>query len=122
MTRARIQGTEGERRTPSEPGRNRSSGTPKGADDVIREASDTDGRSVSAGITQEVSAVQQQPQGDLFVVYVTGEDLAHGFTEFAASQTEFDRWFKQQVKDTTGADMNTPPTGQMSEILADTAG
>jgi hypothetical protein len=121
MTRARIQGAEGERRTPSEPGRNRSSGTPKGADDVIREASDTDGRSVSAGITQEVSAVQQ-PQGDLFVVYVIGEDLAHGFTEFAASQTEFDRWFKQQVKDTTGADMNTPPTGQMSEILADTAG
>jgi hypothetical protein len=76
----------------------------------------------SVGITQEVWALQQTPQGDLFVVYVTGEDLAHGFTEFAASQTAFDRWFKDQVKETTGADMNTPPSGPMSEILADTAG
>jgi len=76
----------------------------------------------SVGINQEVWALQQTPQGDLFVVYVTGEDLTHGFTEFAASQTAFDRWFKQQVQETTGADMNTPPSGPMSEILADTAG
>jgi hypothetical protein len=75
----------------------------------------------SLGMDREVWAIQQTPQGDLFVVYVTGENLAQGFTQFAASQTEFDRWFKQQVQETTGADMNTPPAGPISEILADTA-
>jgi hypothetical protein len=75
----------------------------------------------AVGIPKETWAIQQTPQGDLFVVYVAGENLAQAFAQFAASQTEFDRWFKQQVQVTTGADMNTPPTGPMSEILADTA-
>ena len=75
----------------------------------------------SVGIDREVWAIQQSPQGDLFVVYITGEDIAAGFTQFAASQTEFDRRFKQQVQETTGADLNTPPSGPISEILTDTA-
>ena len=75
----------------------------------------------SVGITKEVWALQQTPQGDLFVVYITGENLAQAFEQFAASQTEFDRWFKQQVQETTGADLNTPPPGPISEILADSA-
>src|SRR5262245_18250571 len=72
------------------------------------------------GITKETWAIQQTPQGDLFVAYVTGEDVAEAFRQFAASQSEFDRWFKQQVQETTGADLNTPPPGPISEILADT--
>jgi len=65
-------------------------------------------------------AIQQTPQGDLLIAYVAGENLAQAFEQFAASQDEFDRWFKQQVRETTGADMNTPSTGPMSESLADT--
>ena len=75
----------------------------------------------SVGIDQEMWALQQTPQGDLFVVSITGENLAQGFAQFAASQTAFDRWFKQQVQATTGADLNTPPSAPMSEILADSA-
>ena len=74
----------------------------------------------SAGIAREVWAIQQMPQGDMYVAYITGENIAHALKEFAASQTEFDRWFKQQVQETTGADLNTPPPGPISEILADT--
>jgi hypothetical protein len=74
----------------------------------------------SVGITKETWALQQTPQGDVFVAYVAGEDLAHAFSEFAASQTAFDRWFKQCVQETTRADLNTPPPGPISEILADT--
>ncbi len=72
--------------------------------------------------TREVWAIQQTPQGDMYVAYIAGEDIAHAFKEFAASQTEFDRWFKQQLQETTGADLNTPPPGPISEILADTDG
>ena len=77
------------------------------------------GRSI--GVTKETWAIQQTPQGDLFVVYMAGEDLAEAFRQFAASQTDFDRWQKERVRETTGADLNTPPPGPISEVLADVA-
>ena len=73
----------------------------------------------SVGIVKETWAIQQTPQGDIFVVYMAGENLARAFEQFAASQDEFDRWQKQQVQETTGADLNTPPPGPIREILAD---
>ena len=72
------------------------------------------------GITREVWALQQTPQGDFYVAYLAGDNVARAFAQFAASQDEFDRWFKQRVQETTGADLNTPPPGPISEILADT--
>ena len=72
------------------------------------------------GLARETWAIQQLPQGDLLIGYMTGENLTQAFTQFAASQDEFDRWVKQRVQETTGADLNTPPPGPISEILADT--
>ncbi len=71
------------------------------------------------GLVKEVWAIQATPQGDLFVVYFAGEDIGRAFGQFAPSQEEFDVWFKGQVQATTGADLNTPPPGPMSEILSD---
>jgi hypothetical protein len=73
----------------------------------------------SVGITKETWAIQQTPQGDFFVAYMAGDNIAEAFQQLAASQTEFDRWLKQQLEETTGADLNTPPPGPISEILAD---
>lgn len=70
------------------------------------------------GLNKEVWAIQQSPQGDLYVVYFSGESISAAFARFAASTDEFDVWFKGQVLATTGADLNTPP-GPMSEILSD---
>ena len=75
----------------------------------------------SVGISKEMWAIQQTPQGDMYIAYMAGEDIAEAFRQVAASQTEFDVWFKQQVQETTGADLNTPPPGPISEILADSA-
>jgi hypothetical protein len=75
----------------------------------------------SAGIAKELWAIQQTPQGDFFVAYLAGDDLARAFQAFAASQTAFDVWFKQCLQATTDADLNTPPAGPISEILADSA-
>jgi hypothetical protein len=55
----------------------------------------------------------------MYVVYFAGEDIGRAFRQFAASQDEFDHWFKRQVRETTGADLDTPPPGPMSEILSD---
>jgi hypothetical protein len=68
---------------------------------------------------KETWAIQQTPQGDFFVVYMAGEDIAQAFAQLAASQSEFDRWLKQQLQEMTGADLNTPPPGRISEILTD---
>ena len=73
----------------------------------------------SVGIDREVWAIQQMPQGDFFVVYMTGEDIGQAFQQLAASQSDFDRWLKQQLQETTGADLNTPPPGPLSEILTE---
>jgi hypothetical protein len=71
------------------------------------------------GLTKEVWAIQPTGQGDLFVVYFAGQNIGHAFQQFATSQDEFDRWFKQRVRETTGADLNTPPPGPMSQIHSD---
>ncbi len=73
----------------------------------------------SMGVVKETWAIQEGPQGDLLVVYMAGADLARAFAGFAASQDAFDRWQKDRVKETTGADLDTPPAGPISEILAD---
>jgi hypothetical protein len=71
------------------------------------------------GLTKEVWAIQAGPQGDLYVVYFAGESIGAAFARFAVSRDEFDVWFKAQVLATTGADLNTPPPGPLSEILSD---
>ena len=70
------------------------------------------------GLTKEVWAVQALPAGECFVVYFEGADIADAFRRFAASQDAFDQWFKTQVRDASGADLNTPPAGPMSEVLS----
>ena len=45
----------------------------------------------SVGVSKEVWAIQQTPQGDFFVVYMAGEDIAQAFAQLAGSQDEFDR-------------------------------
>jgi hypothetical protein len=70
------------------------------------------------GITKEVWAMQQSPMGELFVVFFQSPDIGGSVNEFVNSRDDFDLWFKQQVKDTTGVDLNTPPSGPLSEILS----
>src|SRR5215217_8228477 len=65
------------------------------------------------GLTKEVWALQALPAGDAFVVYFEGADIAAAFGQFAASQEAFDRWFKDRVRDASGADLDAPPSGPM---------
>ena len=70
------------------------------------------------GITKEVWAVQQSPMGDLFVVFFQGADIGGAVSAFVASHDEFDLWFKEQVLETTGVDLNVAPAGPLSDILS----
>jgi hypothetical protein len=70
------------------------------------------------GITKEVWALQQSPLGDLFVVFFQSPNIGSSLSQFVASQDEFDQWFKRQVNEIAGVDLNVPPPGPLSEILS----
>ena len=69
-------------------------------------------------ITKEVWAIQQSPMGELFVVFFQSEDVNGAVGQFVNSQEAFDLWFKSQVRDTTGVDLNVLPAGPLSDILS----
>ncbi len=69
-------------------------------------------------ITKESWYLQQTPNGDLFVAYMESPDFTRALAAFAESKDEFDLWFKQQMADVTGVDLNNPPPGPLSEQLS----
>jgi Family of unknown function (DUF6176) len=69
-------------------------------------------------ITKESWYLQQTPQGDLLLAYIESPDFANALRMFSQSQDEFDQWFKQQVAEVTGVDLNDPPPGPLSEQLS----
>jgi hypothetical protein len=64
-----------------------------------------------ASITKESWHLQSTPMGDLCIVCFESPDPMSVFNALAESQEPFDIWFRQQVLDTTGADLTKPPSG-----------
>ena len=69
-------------------------------------------------ITKEVWALQKTPMGELFVVFFQSADIGGALSQFVNSLDEFDQWFKGQVLDTTGVDLNAPPPGPLSDVIS----
>ena len=70
------------------------------------------------GITKEVWYLAHTPAGDQFVAYMDTEDFARALSLFSGSQDEFDLWFKRRLADSTGLDLNNPPSGPLPEPLS----
>ena len=70
------------------------------------------------GITKEAWYLAQAPGGDQFVAYMESPDFGQALSLFSGSQDEFDRWFKRRLADSTGLDLNTPPSGPLPELLS----
>lgn len=70
------------------------------------------------GITKELWAIQDKPTGLQFVVFLQSPDIGASISQFVTSTDEFDQWFKQQVKRTTGVDLNLMPPGPLSDIIS----
>ena len=58
--------------------------------------------------TRESVWIQATPMGDFIVAYLEGEDSIRANREFAASQSPYDVWFKQQAGSFTGIDFAQP--------------
>ncbi|HYU18252.1 MAG TPA: hypothetical protein VEQ11_06105 [Chloroflexota bacterium] len=70
------------------------------------------------GITKESWYVQGLPSGDILIVYFESQDPGSAIGQFCASQDPFDRWFKQNLLDVTGVDLNQGMEGPLSERLS----
>jgi hypothetical protein len=74
------------------------------------------------GITKEVWYLADAPGGDQLVAYMESADFSRALSMFSASQDEFDMWFKRRLADSTGVDLNTPPSGPLPELLSSYSG
>ena len=45
-------------------------------------------------------------------------DFGTALSRFAASRDGFDVWFKEQLANVTGVDLNHPPSGPLSELVS----
>jgi len=62
---------------------------------------------------------QQTPQGDMVIVTLEGDDPAGAFAKFGRGSDPFTLWFKQQVKDVHGVDLDAPPQGALPTLVVD---
>jgi hypothetical protein len=61
------------------------------------------------GVTQEVCAIQDMPDGGkLFILCLGGDDPVKGNRLFAESQQAYDRWFKDSVGPIFDANFDQP--------------
>jgi hypothetical protein len=65
---------------------------------VTRQAEMTESRT-SKGLIRESVFLNRTPAGDVVVVYLEGKDPVEGNRQFAASNSPFDRWFKDRCKE-----------------------
>jgi hypothetical protein len=78
--------------------------------DELRRRSDEHARSMKAkGLSREDLWLQQTPIGDTVVLYMEGEELASYMKKIFESDTPFDRWFAQQLREVHGIDPAQPP-------------
>jgi hypothetical protein len=70
------------------------------------------------GITKEAWYLAHTPGGDQFVAFMETPDFGQALSLLSGSHDEFDLWFKRRLADSTGLDLNTPPSGPLPELLS----
>ena len=61
------------------------------------------------GISKELWYLAKLPHGDQLIGYMESENFGNAVAQFSASRDPFDLWFKQQLADVTGVDLNNIP-------------
>jgi hypothetical protein len=70
------------------------------------------------GIVKESWFLQHLQHGDVLIGYMESPNFSDSLQKFAQSRDDFDLWFKSQMLEVTGVDLNNPPPGPLSEQLS----
>jgi hypothetical protein len=74
------------------------------------------------GLLREIWFLSTGPDGDQLVGYGESPDFNRVFELFGQSRDAFDLWYKEQLLEVTGIDMNDPPENlQLLELLSEYA-
>ncbi|HSP52487.1 MAG TPA: hypothetical protein VLO00_06285 [Cryobacterium sp.] len=60
-----------------------------------------------AGITRELAALVQTPQGDFTSVFLEGENIGRAFQTMLASEAPYDKWFIAKTEEVHGMTRET---------------
>lgn len=73
------------------------------------------------GITRESVWIQATPNGDVAVVVIEAQDIAAALGRLADSDSEFDVWFRDHIRDVHGIDLQAglAPTEQVLDYRDD---
>jgi len=69
------------------------------------------------GITRELLWLAQTRQGDVAITYLEADDPLQVLMKLAASKLPFDRWFKEQLREFHGLDLEQLPPRPLAEQL-----
>jgi hypothetical protein len=70
------------------------------------------------GISKEVWFLASGPRDVSLVAYIEAAGFAHSLQAFAASRDAFDVWFKHQLLEVSGVDLNQPNHTALPELLS----
>ena len=73
------------------------------------------------GLTRHDAWLAQTPGGPAVIVLVEGPGNEEFMPKLAASENEFDIWFRGQILDIHGMDVSQPPPGPMPELHLDSS-
>jgi hypothetical protein len=70
------------------------------------------------GIEKELWFISDLGDQEILVAYMESGDFGRAFEQFVASRDSFDMWFKEQLANATGLDLNNPPELQLPELVS----
>jgi hypothetical protein len=70
------------------------------------------------GIEKELWFISSLAEQELLVAYMETGDFESALAQFSGSRDPFDMWFKEQLADATGLDLNNPPELQLPELVS----
>ncbi len=68
-------------------------------------------------IVSESWFLQPTPQGDLVIIYLRAQDPMEVFVDLAVSEEPFAIWFRHQVLELSGMDLNMLPPFNLSQRI-----
>jgi hypothetical protein len=68
-------------------------------------------------ITKELVWLTQTPQGDTAIVYLEADSAERMIPDLAASKLPFDCWFKEQLLELYGLDVQKHQAQQLNELV-----
>ena len=75
------------------------------------------------GVARESWHLQETPHGNwvICVTQIPDKPIEAAGHDYAASQLDFDRWFKDQVNQVSGVDPDTTPLGPPTQCIFDSS-